>query len=99
MHLYQNKMNFRKEHQKARKIAPETYNQIKDAFEYEHVNGRKRIRYESVILPMREEMQVMENIQTLIFGSSPLLMPEVTPDKSMSHLKEFVLVKRVLNAC
>jgi len=98
MHLYQNKMNYRKEYQKARKVLPKTYKKIRDAFEQEHLSGRKRIIYEKVIFPMREEMMVVENIQCIIFGSSPLLR-NTTPEESMERVKEFVLVKKVLHSC
>lgn len=92
-------MSYRKAQQKSRVITPGIYNKIRDAFEYEHKFGRKRVRYEDVILPMREEMLVIEHIQSLIFGKAPEILPNHTPEDSMVDLKEFVLVKKVLFAC
>lgn len=56
-------MNYRKEKQKAMKLSKETYDMIHEGFNYEHKSGRKQIRYENVIIPIKEELQVMNHIQ------------------------------------
>jgi uncharacterized integral membrane protein len=67
MHLYQNKMSYRKQQMKAMKMTQSTYDMIQTSFENEHKKGRKRIKYENVILPIKEEMKVLQNIQYVIF--------------------------------
>jgi hypothetical protein len=99
LHLYQNKMNYRKEKQKSMKLSPETYDLIYEGFEYEHKTGRKQIRYQSVITPIKEELQVVSHIQSIIFGSSPSLDQDHTYEESMRKIKEFVLIKKVLFGC
>jgi len=81
------------------KVSSVIYNKIRNSFELEHKNGRRKIKYESVILPMKKEMNVMENIQVLIFGSSPGFEEEITRGEAMVSLKEFVMVKKVLFSC
>jgi hypothetical protein len=81
------------------KIHIDSYRMLLDGFEQENKNGIIKVKYRDVIVPIREEMQVFEHMQNIIYGHSPVLGKTTNYHQSSEQIKEFVLVKKLIFNC
>lgn len=98
IHCYQYKMNYRKLFKKSYSVSKGCYYMLQTKFEAEHRRGKDMIDYYQMTTYMRERMEVMEHIQGLIYGQIISINQEVTVDKCLKVIDEFVLVKKILQA-
>uniref|UniRef100_A0A7S3NST9 Uncharacterized protein n=1 Tax=Euplotes crassus TaxID=5936 RepID=A0A7S3NST9_EUPCR len=98
MHLYQRDMSLRKEKQNTLVVSSNLYDHIFDNFESLHLKGVTKVSYKSIIIPLKEKMNVLGHIQNIIFGISPFPDEHFAPEESTDKIKEFVIAKKALNS-
>lgn len=87
-------MSYRKEQQEAMRVTPATYNTLQTKFESEWKLGNRVLDYGNTMKALRDEMNVLDNIQGLIYGG----IKDDNRQEYQDGLKQYILVKKILNS-
>ena len=97
IHCYQHKLHYRKERVKIYKLTKDSFNKLYNKIEKELKNQNKIVDPQSIVVHMREEIELSKYLQILIFGFSHDFIQHSTDD-ALKKIDEYVLLKRVINS-
>ena len=99
LHLYQTQISYRKIQENTITLTSNIYDILLSKFETAHRADDETVQYEDIIIPLRNEMQINEHLQVLIYGFSPLMLVPVSQSQAMKQIKEYSLAKRIIFSC
>ena len=97
IHCYQSKLYYRQEKAMIHKISKDTYKKLFKKIDSELRNQVNVIDTKSLIIYMRDSMNLSSALQMLIFGFTEDFI-QFSTDAAIDKIEEYVLVKKIINS-
>ena len=97
IHCYQRNLNYRKVQKKSLLIYQKHYLLLQHKFEEDFKNGITVIHFKEMSLYMRDKMDVINYIQSLIFESEKKALS--SNSHPINEINQYVLLKKILQSC